>query len=261
MADGEVKITMTADDSDVQNKVENTKDSFDGLDDKLKDSQKETQNTKTKFEELSSTIAKQEQELTALRGEYTEAIINFGKGSAEVKELEGKISSLNAELTENKEVFSKAKNEAEKLTDALEKNEKSFADVDDSAGQNKKSFGLLDNIIGNFVGGGLNDLAGKLLETVGNLIALADETREYREDMAKLNSAFKTAGHSTEAAQKAYDGFYKLLGESDRSVEAVNHLAELTTNTEELAQWQTIAAGVTAKFGDSLPIEGLTEAA
>lgn len=52
-----------------------------------------------------------------------------------------------------------------------------------------------------------------------------------------------------------------ILGESDRSVEAVNHLAELTNNEQELAEWSTIAAGVTAKFGDSLPIEGLTEAA
>lgn len=51
------------------------------------------------------------------------------------------------------------------------------------------------------------------------------------------------------------------MGESDRSVEAVNHLAELTKNEEELAKWSDIAAGVTAKFGDSLPIEGLTEAA
>lgn len=44
-------------------------------------------------------------------------------------------------------------------------------------------------------------------------------------------------------------------------MEAVNHIAELTDSTEDLTKWQTIAAGVTARFGDSLPIEGLTEAA
>lgn len=79
--------------------------------------------------------------------------------------------------------------------------------------------------------------------------------------MAKLDTAFTEAGHSTETAQQAYDSFYRILGESDRSVEAINHLAELTKNEQELSQWSTIAAGVTAKFGDSLPIEGLTEAA
>ena len=134
-------------------------------------------------------------------------------------------------------------------------------DLGDSAGNAGKEFSTADVAIGSFVGNALSNLASKLVETVGNIAALADETREYREDMAKLDTAFTTAGHSTETAQKAYDGFYKILGESDRSVEAVNHLAELTKNEKEVAQWSTIAAGVTAKFGDSLPIEGLTEAA
>lgn len=131
----------------------------------------------------------------------------------------------------------------------------------DSAEDAGKEFSTADVAIGSFVGNALSNLANKLVETVGNIAALADETREYREDMAKLDSAFTTAGHSTETAQKAYDGFYKILGESDRTVEAVNHLAEMTKNEEELAQWSTICAGVTARFGDSLPIEGLTEAA
>lgn len=131
----------------------------------------------------------------------------------------------------------------------------------DSADDAGKGFDTADAAVGSFVGNALSNLASKLVETVGNIAALADETREYRDDMAKLDAAFTTAGHSTETAQAAYDGFYRILGESDRSVEAVNHLAELTKNEEELAQWSTIAAGVTAKFGDSLPIEGLTEAA
>lgn len=131
----------------------------------------------------------------------------------------------------------------------------------DSAEDAGKSFDVADAAIGSFVGNALANLANKVVETVGNIAALADETREYREDMAKLDTAFTTAGHSTETANEAYSSFYKILGESDRSVEAVNHLAELTKNEKEVAQWGTIAAGVTARFGDSLPIEGLTEAA
>lgn len=39
-------------------------------------------------------------------------------------------------------------------------------------------------------------------------------------------------------------------------------MAELTDNEEELAEWTgNILPGVFAKFGDSLPLEGLTEAA
>lgn len=93
------------------------------------------------------------------------------------------------------------------------------------------------------------------------MAAAAEGTREYREDMNKLETAFKTGGFTVDAAKKSYEGFYAVLGETDRSVEAVNHLARFVTTEQELAKWSDIAAGVTATFGDSLPIEGLTEAA
>ena len=137
----------------------------------------------------------------------------------------------------------------------------SMEDLGDSAKGSGKGFGAADVAIGTFISNGVSNLISKAGEAVASIVALADETREYREDMAKLDTAFTEAGHSTETAQQAYDSFYRILGESDRSVEAVNHLAELTKNEQELSQWSTIAAGVTAKFGDSLPIEGLTEAA
>lgn len=94
-----------------------------------------------------------------------------------------------------------------------------------------------------------------------SFLDLAQSTREYREDQAKLDAAFITAGFTTEQAGEAYKSFYSILGEEDRSVEAVNHLAKLCSSEEELARWTDIAAGVWATFGDSLPIEGLTEAA
>jgi phage-related protein len=247
MADGSVKIDFVADDSDVKKKIDETEEGLGGLGDKQKETQKETEKTTSKFKELAESIDKQSEELQKLKGDYTEAIINFGKGSAEAKALEDKMSSLNSELSKNKEMYAKASNEAKGLASALDEN------VD--------SFGAADVAIGTFISNGISSLISKAGEALGSIVALADETREYREDMAKLDTAFTDAGHSTETAQKAYDGFYKILGESDRSVEAVNHLAELTKNEKEVAQWSDIAAGVTAKFGDSLPIEGLTEAA
>ena len=143
---------------------------------------------------------------------------------------------------------------AEDASDGLDK-------LGDSAEDAGKDFDAADVAVGAFIANGLTALVGKVMETVSSIVALADETREYREDMAKLDSAFTSAGHSTETAQKAYDGFYKILGESDRTVEAINHLAEMTESEKDLEKWTTICAGVTARFGDSLPIEGLTEAA
>lgn len=156
---------------------------------------------------------------------------------------------------------SDAKKKLEDVEDAAQETTDSLDDLGDSAGKGGKGLGALDIAAGNLVANGISALLGGLKDAVVGLMNLAEETREYREDMAKLETAFKTAGHDAESASKVYEDFYAILGESDRSVEAVNHLAELTDNTADLSKWSTIAAGVTAKFGDSLPIEGLTEAA
>ena len=96
---------------------------------------------------------------------------------------------------------------------------------------------------------------------IGGMVGLANETAEFQEDMGKLQTAFETNGHTMETANAVYKDFVGLVGETDQAVEASNHLATLTSSTEELSAWGDIAAGVYSRFGDSLPIEGLTEAA
>ena len=123
------------------------------------------------------------------------------------------------------------------------------------------------NIDVNFkkVGEGIKNAAKKIAVGVASagtaLLALGASTKDYRAEQAKLNSAFETAGASADTAKQVYNDLFRVLGESDTSVEAANHLAQLTTNQKDLSQWTTICQGIYATFGDSLPIEGLTEAA
>ena len=123
------------------------------------------------------------------------------------------------------------------------------------------------NIDVNFkkVGEGIKNAAKKIAVGVASagtaLLALGASTKDYRAEQAKLNSAFETAGASADTAKQVYNDLFRVLGESDTSVEAANHLAQLTTSQKDLSEWTTICQGVYATFGDSLPIEGLTEAA
>ena len=123
------------------------------------------------------------------------------------------------------------------------------------------------NIDVNFkkVGEGIKNAAKKIAVGVASagtaLLALGASTKDYRAEQAKLNAAFETAGASADTAKQVYNDLYRVLGESDTSVEAANHLAQLTTSQKDLSEWTTICQGVYATFGDSLPIEGLTEAA
>lgn len=131
----------------------------------------------------------------------------------------------------------------------------------DAAGQRLKGgFEKAKTAAGTFAKG-LAGVAAGVTGAIGGLMGLAMSTQETVEDMGKLEVAFKDAGHTSETAQAVFSGMVGVLGEYDQAVEASNHLAELTSNTEELASWTDISAGVYAKFGDSLPLEGLTEAA
>lgn len=93
------------------------------------------------------------------------------------------------------------------------------------------------------------------------IVGVTENTRDYRNAQSKLTTAFKTAGSNAETARKVYSKLNSVLGDSDVAVEAANHLAKLTTNEQDLEKWTKICTGVYATFGDSLPIEGLTEAA
>lgn len=136
------------------------------------------------------------------------------------------------------------------LEQGLDQGSKSGAD---KAGANMESFG--DKMKGVLAGISVAAIAASISELVST-------TNEFQEDMGKLSVAAQRNSVSTDAANGAYRDMVGILGETDQSVEAVNHLFALCgDNTQALSDWTNIASGVYATFGDSLPLEGLTEAA
>lgn len=141
-------------------------------------------------------------------------------------------------------------------------NSKANDEIDETTDKAAKSEGKMSasfKKIGKAVAAGF--AISKIVDFGRQLVSIAEDTREYRAEMGKLEAAFTTAGHSAEVATGVYNSLYAVLGETDQSVEAANHLAMLTNNEKDLATWTDICTGVYATFGDSLPIEGLTEAA
>lgn len=95
----------------------------------------------------------------------------------------------------------------------------------------------------------------------GAWIAAIEGSREYRTEMGKLDTAFAANGHSSEAAKQTYSDLNAVLGDSGQAVEAAQHLAKLTDNEKDLQTWTDICTGVYATFGESIPLESLTESA
>lgn len=148
----------------------------------------------------------------------------------------------------------KVEKSAEKAADGMD-------EAADAAGNDlKKAFDDAKGSAANFAKG-LAAVGAAGVAIVGAMFGLADSTAETARDLGKLEAAFTSTGQSAETARGVYDGFVGLLGDSGQATEAAVFLAELTNNEKELAAWTNISAGVYAKFGNALPLEGLTEAA
>lgn len=141
---------------------------------------------------------------------------------------------------------------------------KAQKDVGGFSEKGKKAFEAFNKAaatVGKATAAAMKITAGAVAAGAAALTGLAESTRESRAETAKLNAAFEAAGSTAEQASKTYNGLYRVLGDSGQATEAAAHLAKLTTDQENLAEWTNICRGVYATFGDSLPIEGLTEAA
>lgn len=122
--------------------------------------------------------------------------------------------------------------------------------------ETESTFGKISTAAGGIV----KAIAGAGVALGGAWLAAIEGSREYRTEMGKLDSAFQTAGHSSEVAKQTYSDLNAVLGDTGQAVEASQHLAVLAKNEKDLSTWTDICTGVYATFGESLPIEGLTEA-
>ena len=153
-------------------------------------------------------------------------------------------------LNNTKADMVKIQKEIDDTSEKLKKSKIDWESVGDTVGK-----------VGKAIGAGVAAMGAEIGAAAGAFLGLAESTREARVNMGKLETGFTTAGYSAEDAKKTYTELYGILGDDGQATEAAAHLAKLTKNEKELATWTDIATGVYATFGDSLPIENLTEAA
>lgn len=199
-------------------------------------------NMQIELNRFATAAAKTQNELNRTNKELEEAekaMNDLGDGS---DKAEDGTKDLNKELKKSQKELDKTEKEAEETGSGFSKLGSTIAGVAKGIGKAVAGMGVA------FAGVG------------AAIVGLVESTRETREEFNKLEAAFTSAGHTAQTAEKTYTEFYALLGDEGQATEAVSHLAKLTNNQKELATWTNIATGVFATFGDSLPIENLTEA-
>lgn len=194
---------------------------------------------------------------------------------AEIVRASSSLNDYERQLREMGEAADDAADDVDDLSDAADDADSNIEDAGDSAQEAADRFmELADSAsegvdrmntgFGNLANGAktiVTAVTGAFAAVSGALLYASESTVEYRTNIAKLETAFVDAGHTAETATQMYQNFFGFLGDEGQATEAAAHLAELTNNQQHLSEWTTICTGVYAKFGDSLPIENLTEAA
>ena len=215
----------------------------------LEQTQKKEKESQSVTGKLTNELKTQKSQLSDLEKEYKDAVLTYGKNSKEAQTLEKQIKKLSSEINDNEDKIKKADNAYKDIATSLSKTSKSADEVTKSI----SSIGKKGLITLGAVTASVTALAKKFLDT-------AESTKELRTNMAKVTASFEQAGFSANTAKTAYNELYAVLGDEGKTTEAVSHLSKLVETEEDLSTWTDICTGVYALFGDSIPIEGLTEA-
>lgn len=127
-----------------------------------------------------------------------------------------------------------------------------------------------DSLIGKLAsGGGLGSLLGKgfavgavvggVTQLTGAMFDLVESTQEYRSIMASLETSSTAAGYTAEQTAQTYGRLQSVLGDTQTAATATANLQAIGLSQQELMTVTDAAIGAWARYGDSIPIDGLAE--
>lgn len=214
-----------------------------------------------KNEILNRTVTELEKRLTAQRNMLDKSTQLYGEADTRTQKWQRTVNATETELNKLRGQINKNNTALDKLENATDDADNALDDLGDSADSAGSKLSAMTVAMGNLISSGIQAAVSAVSNLVSSIWNLDESTEEFRQAQGRLNTAFENAGYSAETAEQAYDGFYGILGDTDRATEASQLLAQLAESEEDVATWTDIAAGVNGTFGDSLPIESLIEAA
>lgn len=211
-----------------------------------------------KITQLNKILEAEKKKLDNLESAYADMVAAGKENTAEAQKLAIAINNQAAKVATTEKNIGKYTDSLKELKDAGVETRDELDELNKKIADNGKEASDTSGKFGGFVKG-LAGIGAAAVGVVGSFVALAESTREYRNEMAKLDTAFQTNEHSAAAAENTYKELYGILGDEGRATEAAQQLAQLSKNEDDLAKNTRILTGVLGTYGDSIPTEGLAE--
>lgn len=154
----------------------------------------------------------------------------------------------------------KTSNELNDFEGELKDTEEALEKAGKGAKESKEGFTIMKGALADLVANAIQGAVSAIGDFIGSILELSEATEEYRTMQAKLEGSSESFGYSVDFAKSKYEEFYKYLGDDQAATNAITNLMGLGTSTENVSSLANSAIAVWSAYGDSIPIEGLTEA-
>lgn len=242
---------------------------------------------RAKHNQLKQSIEQQTVKVESLKDALEEAKQAYTENDArtdsyrrQLLSAETALAKLNSELSENDKLLKEAENSADgcaKSIDGYGKAVKDAAgktdDLDAGLGGIGGALKGLRNEDGSFNLGGVTSALGNLKSLlVGGAIVtgakavkdaifeIVESTEEYRKIMGTLEVSSAAAGYTAEETAQVYQELQAVLGDTQTAATATANLQALGLAQEDLKVLIDEVIGAWATYGDSIPIDSLSEA-
>lgn len=185
----------------------------------------------------------------------TKANNAYNRQQKVVNDLGTQINNATADLNKMEKEMRDIDSAADKASNAMD-------DLGDSAqGIGGKLSGAFDGLKGSLLGGGIaGAVSGFVQSAISGIQNLVNETMEYNKIMGTLEVSSQLAGYSAEQTAQSYNQLYAIIGDQQASATALSNLQALGLSQQDLTVMIDGTIGAWAKYGDSIPIDSLSEA-
>lgn len=227
---------------------------------------KRAEQARATYEQIAEQYGKNSDEAKKYKKALSDIEKEHANNTKAAEDLRIKILNQTAEVKKAESQFSKyekALKNVENATDDVDKSSKDLGDsvqsASDAAADAGDGFTVLKGALADLISNGIQFAVDGIKDLVSGVLDLSEATREYRSMQATLAGSAESFGYSVQFAKDQYAEFYSYVGDDQMATNAITNLLGMQVSTESVSAAANAAIAVWSAYGDSIPIEGLTE--
>lgn len=211
---------------------------------------KEIQQLTNEYGENSSQVQKAEKAYANTESTISKLKTAFNETTAYANKLSSEISDNDSKLDDLAKSASDASTQVEKVGDSSEQTGEKLKKTKTDVQQLKDSFNMQE------AAQQVSDFASGMVESIKGAV---EESKEYLKIMGSLEVSSSHLNYTTGETTQTYKQLIGVLGDTQSAATTTANLQAIGLEQSQLTQITKGAIGAWARYGDSIPIDGLAE--